>query len=222
MRESQGPFDPRFRQWAAGRSATSAPAGWFRRVGARLVDTLIMTTVLSLVVERLVRDVMNLPVSQPEPVDPEALNQGEVDPFDAVGAGANELLIGDVVLALMVFGAWVAYETFFVVRSGQTPGKMLMRVRVRPVHEDTVPMGVDPATAASRAVLLNLVAALAWAPFSIVVVLTLLTLLAMLWPLWDYPARQGLHDKIVHTVVVRSDPPDGAEFPSRSANDPSS
>ena len=207
MRESHGPIGPLSRAWAASADATAAPAGWFRRVGARLVDTLLVTMFATLVVERLVRDVMQLQVTEPQPVDPEAVEQGDIGLFEAAaGPETTELLLGDVVLALMVFGVWVAYETFFVARSGQTLGKMLLRIKVRPVHEDTVPMGVDPATAAARAVLLNLVTAIAWAPYSVVLLLTLLTLLAMLWPLWDYPARQGLHDKIVRTVVVRAEP----------------
>lgn len=186
-----GTFDPVYRPNGLTPEAVSRPSGWARRAGARLLDTLIIVFPGYLAVAVLVQGVMGLPVTLAE---------------DSA-AQTSELMLGDVVASFLMFGLWIAYETFFVSHRGQTPGKMLLGIKVIPVNEDTVPLGVDPATAARRAVLLNIVTAAAWAPSPIVFVLNMFVLLAVLWPLWDRPYHQGLHDKIVRTRVVRVAPP---------------
>jgi uncharacterized RDD family membrane protein YckC len=165
------------------------PASWPRRVGARLLDSLILLFPGYLLTDILVLRVMDLPVSTMADTD------------------TGGVLLGDVVAAMMLFGLWLAYETHFIVRSGQTPGKMLLAIKVIPVHEDVVPMGVSPGSALRRAMLLNLPTAAVWGPLVLQFGLTMFFLVAVLWPLWDRPLRQGLHDKIVHTRVVHQSQP---------------
>lgn len=96
--------------------------------------------------------------------------------------------------------AYFLYNVGFHMTKGQTPGKMLVGIRVRMRDEDRLP---DARAAVLRwAVqqggpqLLSSIAGLGFfaGVFSIV---------DHLWPLWD-PRRQSLHDKAARTIVVRA------------------
>lgn len=194
MNGDRGEFDPLFRENLGAPHAAPPPAGWWRRVAARLVDTVLMSLPM-LVIELVVRGVVGIPISEPS---------GEIEPVPAAEPAAT--LPGDMLLAFLLCAAWVAYETVFLARWGQTPGKMLLGVVVVPAIEPGRGLRLPASAAATRALLLNLVTAVVWAPQGLVLALAGVTLLAMLWPLWDYPRRQGLHDKLVSTVVVRATP----------------
>lgn len=193
MRGDRGPYDPLFGPELDPDRALVAPANWSRRLAARLVDSLIMVLPGVLVLEVLVRGVLGLTTSDSHALDGEAPTASE----------AAEALPGDMMLAFLVFALWVGYETFFLSRWGQTPGKILLGIRVVAIDQGAALTPVPAATAATRAGLLNLVTAVTWAPEPILTALLVLTLLAMAWPLWDRPKRQGLHDKLVQTMVVR-------------------
>lgn len=78
----------------------------------------------------------------------------------------------------------LAYEWYFLTRrDGQTPGKSVMKIRV--VKTDGTP--IDDATAVIRYV---------GRYISGIIVI------GLLWALWD-ENRQGWHDKVAGTVVVR-------------------
>lgn len=96
--------------------------------------------------------------------------------------------------------AYFVYNVGFHMTKGQTPGKMLVGIRVRMRDEDRLP---DARAAVLRwAVqqggpqLLSSIAGLGFfaGVFSIV---------DHLWPLWD-PRKQSLHDKAARTIVVRA------------------
>lgn len=186
-----GTNDAVFRRNGSGPEATAPPAAWMRRVAARLVDTLLLLFPGSIIVQVLVGRVMGLPMTTFESMD--ELAAGETAP----------LLVGDIAAAFVLFGFWVAFETYFVTRWGRTPGKMLVGIKVIPVNEDIIPLGVTTGDATRRAVLLNLPTAAAWTPSVVVGALNLFVLVAVAWALWDRPFRQGLHDKIVRTRVVQ-------------------
>lgn len=188
-----GTSDPVFRRTGSGPEATAPPAGWPRRVGARLLDSLLIFFPGYLAVDVVVQRVMGLRLTTSE---------------DLLAEETLPLLPGDVIAAFVLFGIWVAYETYFVSRWGRTPGKVLLGIKVIPVNEDIIPLGVNGGDAARRAMLLNLPTAAAWTPSLVITALNLFVLLAVLWPLWDRPYRQGLHDKaartrVVHVVVPR-------------------
>jgi uncharacterized RDD family membrane protein YckC len=80
----------------------------------------------------------------------------------------------------------LAYEWYFLTRrAGQTPGKSVMKIRV--VKTDGTP--IDDATAIVRYV---------GRYISGIIVI------GLLWALWD-EQRQGWHDKVASTVVVRAE-----------------
>ena len=81
----------------------------------------------------------------------------------------------------------VAYQWYFLTRhKGQTPGKMMMKIRV--VKTDGSPL--DDVTPVLRYVGYYINSAV--------------IMLGWLWATWD-DQRQGWHDKIANTVVVRAE-----------------
>jgi uncharacterized RDD family membrane protein YckC len=85
----------------------------------------------------------------------------------------------------------VAYQVGFIARSGQTIGKRLLRLRVVDATTGAVP---DLDQAGRRA-----------APFlvQIVPVVGAFGYLLYVPALW-HPRRQGLHDRLAHTIVVNA------------------
>jgi uncharacterized RDD family membrane protein YckC len=80
----------------------------------------------------------------------------------------------------------VAYQWYFLTqRNGQTPGKQMMGIRV--VRKDGQP--IDAATVVVRYIgyfVNSFILGIGW-----------------LWALWDAD-RQGIHDKLAGTIVVRA------------------
>ena len=92
-------------------------------------------------------------------------------------------------LEVFLLGAWIlgacAYYPFFWVRSGQTPGKRLLHLKV--VRRDGQPLSWGTAIARYLGYIVS----------------ALPLYLGFLWILWDRN-KQGFHDKIAGTVVVRT------------------
>jgi uncharacterized RDD family membrane protein YckC len=93
-------------------------------------------------------------------------------------------------LALLCLNCF--YFTYFHGLTGQTPGKMLFRVRVTRLDGETMTMGI---------------AFLRWAAYH----LSSILLLGFLWVAVD-PRKQGWHDKIAGTVVI-ADRRESAQMP---------
>ncbi|WP_151525357.1 RDD family protein [Serinicoccus kebangsaanensis] len=162
-------------------------AGWWHRVGARLIDgllALVLSTVLVVV------------TATPEltaALEDYALNP---DPTSAVPVVLEDWLLQ---LGLISGLVGVAYEVLMVKFFGGTVGKLITGLRVR--------LRDQPGLPSWNAVLLrsavyqgpNLVSYLLPA----LSLLGLFTLVDVLWPLWD-PQRQALHDKAARTNVVRT------------------
>ncbi|PRH76024.1 RDD family protein [Streptomyces solincola] len=102
---------------------------------------------------------------------------------------------GQVVFQLITIVAYVAYDTFFHRRNGQTLGKRLMGLRVGMLNDGRVP---DTNAALIRAIVL-------WLP-ALICCACLWPLLILILILVDKPYRQGLHDKAAKTVVVSTTP----------------
>lgn len=81
----------------------------------------------------------------------------------------------------------VAYEVFFLNRSGATPGKKIVGISVR-LRDRAGPMPMKTIFGRS----------LCYFAFTLVSVLSILN---VLWPLWD-EKKQALHDKVASTNVV--------------------
>lgn len=79
----------------------------------------------------------------------------------------------------------VGYYVYFIGKTGQTPGKMAMKIKVVKAVDNSVP---GYTTAFLREVVGKSISALVFT-------------LGYLWVLWD-SKKQGWHDKIAGTIVV--------------------
>ena len=91
----------------------------------------------------------------------------------------------------------VAYQYFFLTRTGQTPGKMAIGISVR-LRERP---GPPPSEAVLRRLALPVVLFILPLVPVIGSIAGLARLLDLLWPAWD-ERKQALHDKVAATNVV--------------------
>lgn len=113
-----------------------------------------------------------------------ALALGDPHPFLPETGMTDTGLMG----AVSFFYEW----SFLALTNGATPGKMFLRVRIVRA-QDAGDLG--PGLFAARTVLYVV---MGWCCIGI---------LDALWCLWDQPLRQCLHDKVVNSIVIRSDGP---------------
>lgn len=116
-----------------------------------------------------------------------ALIGGDVRHPDDVPYG-RQVLVG-----MLMFVLYFAYEGAMTAARGQTLGKMAVRIRAARLSDGAVP---GPA-GWTRAAVYALPGVL-----TVVLVGPLFWLLNSLWCLWDRPYGQCLHDKAARTVVV--------------------
>ena len=156
-------------------------AGWWHRVGARLIDGLLLAVVGSLVANLVVPGVwgeyMDWVLSAAEPgADAASLDP----PADLIGRISQWSLVVGVV--------GLVYEIVLVTLLGGTLGKLATGLRVRLRDQ---PGNVGWGTSILRALVYQLCG-----------LFTPAYVLNVLWPLWD-DKRQALHDKAARTNVVR-------------------
>ncbi|MUL43859.1 RDD family protein [Streptomonospora sp. PA3] len=118
--------------------------------------------------------------------------------------GAVERNTG-IVYGIVGFLALVGYETVCVKRWRRTLGKHVMKLRVAPLSGAGRQGPIPVASMAARAALFNLPNLAGGNPGWAILLSALLLVPCALWPLWDRPNRQGLHDKLAGTVVLRTD-----------------
>jgi RDD family len=190
------PSDPALAE-VRGRAFAGYPlAGWWERVLARLIDTVVVAiifTVLSVVVA-----ILAFVVGRPLLGDQTA----------ATVMNATTLVLG--FLAMLAYDAQIADER----GEGNTFGKRALKLRVLPRGSGRPGTGRVPTAAA------YLRALTWWGPILIVAVASTdfgpvgpipyayllfgLPLLNGAWPLWDRGLRQSLNDRLAKTVVVRT------------------
>ena len=187
-RDGEQSGHPEGMPWA-GSDRTGEPASWGARVGAYLLDAIPLVIVTMVLLSMLgVYDAMNT-----------AIEAGDAAMIDEATAMMSPLSPTGmtVTIANLVFVA--LYNIGFHVSRGQTPGKMLVGIRVRLADEDRNP---DLRAAGIRWLvqfgpsLLNGIPGVGFLAgvFSIV---------DHAWPLWD-AQNQAIHDKAARTVVVRA------------------
>ncbi len=168
-------------------------AEWWQRLLAYLLDTflsqaiaLIATIYWWLPFVRsyvdLIRSVLDNPQSAPAPRAVEALTE--------------QLLAVIVPITLVQLLVIVSYQVIFLTRSGATPGKLVLGIRVRRAGR-AGPLTLGEAL--RREVLRIGLGLLGLVPV-ISLVSSVVGLLDPMWLLWD-PRRQTLHDKIADTLV---------------------
>ncbi|MFD0776269.1 RDD family protein, partial [Streptomonospora algeriensis] len=110
-----------------------------------------------------------------------------------------------IVTGIVAFTLFVTYETVCVKRWRRTLGKHLLKLEVAPVSGAGSQGPIPVASMAARSALFTLPNLAAGSLSWVVVLWALLFVPCVLWPLWDRPNRQGLHDKLGGTIVVRTD-----------------
>lgn len=151
------------------------PGSWAARLAAYLIDSFLSTLLFYAVLAAGFFCALGV-----ETLLEQNLRYGDPD----LAAGIT-MLVGAALSFVLLFCYWWVP----VARSGRTPGKRLLGLRIV-----SMATGGPPSTlrALGRYCLMVL--------FSITVVGFFLD---CLWPLWDQPYRQSLHDKAVGTYVIR-------------------
>ena len=175
---------------ASGPGALADPA---RRLGARLLDGLVLLPVVAALVALAV--VLVAPHAGPMfPTAPDGRAPTATPGFVWV-----ELAV---LGALFVSGAvMIAYETVATARYGRTLGKAWLQIR--PLRTDGAALGWGRSF--GRAAIQGVAGVFSW-----------IGLLDPLWCLWD-DGRQCLHDKVAGTIVVNDLDPRSPEAPSAIA-----
>ncbi|MFJ4695104.1 RDD family protein [Streptomyces sp. NPDC088766] len=173
------PVDDVF-QAAARRQAAARPAGLGRRLGARLVDTLVLAAVtgaaavpLGLKAVEHVNDKIDAAELTGETVTVWLLD------------GTTSAYLGVVLAVLLCFG--VLYEALPTARWGRTLGKKLFGLEVRDIE------GHQPPSFG--------LALRRWLVYSVPGLLAV-GIVGIVWGLFDRPWRQCWHDKAAHTFVA--------------------
>lgn len=162
-------------------------ASWWSRVGARLIDSIIMALVLMpLAIALLWQPFRTLIDSLPADGSPPST--AAVNDFSA--AIVERVLP----LSLLSVVIQLVYEVPQTVLYGRTLGKRVAGIRVRPLAEDRLPNWQE--------------GLIRWAVMALggLICSGLFTLLDCLFPLWDKPWQQALHDKAAKTIVVPRSP----------------
>ncbi len=167
-------------------------AGWGTRLWARVIDGVILAVVTGILGFSYVRGYAGWFERYLQQVTQDAA-RGVQTPMDMV-AMQDQIWQYYLPLTLIAIGAGLVYETFFLVRTGATPGKMAAGVRVRRRGDPGSLTVVDALKRQALWALCNL-GSLVLGPLSFVPVID------GIWPLWD-GRRQALHDKIADTNVV--------------------
>ncbi|MEF9904202.1 RDD family protein [Streptomyces sp. P9-A2] len=167
-------------QAAARRQASARPAGFGKRLAARLLDTVLLGGVTALAA-------VPLGLAAADHVN------GKIDAARLSGEtvtvwlldGTTSVYLG-IVLAVLLLGG-VLYEVLPTAKWGCTPGKKLLGLEVRDIEGHDAP-GFG---AALRR----------WLVYSIPGLLVV-GVVGVLWCLFDKPWRQCWHDKVAHTFVA--------------------
>jgi len=150
-------------------------AGWWQRFGAIFIDGLILA-------------VPNLILS--------AIFIGSAD---ITGASTTGITLGAVVLGIVFSLIDLAYFAYLNgSEKGQTIGQMALGIAVRDLDTGGA---IGPERAGIRILVLAPGIIFAWIPV-LGAIAELYTLVAALSPLWD-SGRQGFHDKVAKTDVIR-------------------
>lgn len=167
-------------QAAARRRAAARPAGLGKRLGARLVDTLVVGAVTGAAA-------VPFGIRAADHIDAKitaARQSGETVTVWLLD-GTTSVYLATVLVVLLAFG--VLYEALPTARWGRTLGKKLFGLEVRDIE------GHEPPSFGR--------ALLRWLVYSVPGLLVI-GAVGVLWCLFDKPWRQCWHDKAAHTFVA--------------------
>lgn len=109
-----------------------------------------------------------------------------------------------IIFYVCLFLGYTAYDAVCVKKWRRTFGKRLMRLQVAPSDGAGRQGPIPVASITARAALFHVPALTYWSTGWMVIAFLLFLVFCVFWPLWDKPNRQGMHDKLARTVVVRT------------------
>jgi uncharacterized RDD family membrane protein YckC len=172
-----------------------AVAGWWHRVGAVLIDWVIVTVLISVLALPWVRDIWH---SYRDLLD-EAFKDGQNGTSNVDTAQFQRDIAGPAAaVALISLAVEFCYHVGFLMWTQATPGKLAVGLRVR--------LRERPGRLPFGTVLLRWLGQFGVRLVGLLpivgAVIGLYLLLDYLWPLWD-DKKQALHEKLAKTNVVR-------------------
>jgi uncharacterized RDD family membrane protein YckC len=170
-------------------------AGWWPRVGASIVDSILTSVVGITFGWSFIRDIRDAFGSYVR-LAADAADNGTPAPEAAL---LTDSLMGPLIgLAVVMWLVRLVYGVGFLKAFQATPGKLLLGLEVR-LWERPGPLSWG--TVLARWFAQNVAGLLQAVPL-LNLVTWVYPLLDCLWPLWD-GRRQALHDKVARTCVVR-------------------
>lgn len=169
-------------------------AGYWQRVGAFVLDWLLQSLIAGLLGSYFLIQAFDGYFDQVSSMM-SSVEGGEQPDFTSVMDSIDSTqLMYYTAVSIVVF---VAYQYFFLTRSGQTPGKMATGISVR--------LRERPGPPPSEVVLRRLALPVGLFVLQLVPLVGTIAgfarVLDLLWPAWD-DRRQALHDKVAATNVV--------------------
>ena len=170
-------------------------AGWWHRVGATLIDNLILAVVVGVLAFPFIRELMTAFGDYFDKAMTAAENGRQTPPT----AMFEEDLVGPM-LAITVIGlvASVVYTFGFLLWKQATPGKLALGLRIRLRESPDLPFMTILLRWGTQSAVPGVLSLLPFLGF----VGSIFSVLNVLWPLWD-DKRQAIHDKVAKTNVVR-------------------
>ncbi|MBK8868056.1 MAG: RDD family protein [Dermatophilaceae bacterium] len=168
-------------------------AQWWQRLLAAWLDSIITGIITAILGFPFMRDFFTWYANLLRDLSDSSNTADMATITEQVTAEMTKFVLPLTLISLVI---GVVYTTFFLTRSGATPGKMALGIRVRRVNRSGPLTLVE---ALRRQALQVGVAILSLVPI-LGTIASPVSLLDPLWLLWD-PRRQALHDKIADTVV---------------------
>lgn len=167
-------------------------SGWWRRVGAQIVDQLVRLLFAAAVGVAGFVALADEPFSWSDaPLD--SINEGAID-YGNTAADYNALWLLAVIFGLYFLSALVYAPAFMARWRGATPGKRMFGIRVVRADGSDLDFGAaflrEPII---KGLLVNGVGG----------IIGIVPLISYLWPLWDRECRAG-HDFLAKTRVVKA------------------
>ena len=170
-------------------------AGWWHRVGAYLIDFVILVLVVAVLALPFIRDF----VSSFSDYFDAAMTAAEEGRSAPSTAAFQQEIVGDLLgIGAISFVVSFVYTVGFLLWKQATPGKLALGLRIRLRERPELPLSavlVRWLTQSGVPGVLGLVPLVG-------LLASLFTILDVLWPLWD-DKSQAIHDKVAKTNVVR-------------------
>ena len=170
-------------------------AGWWHRVGAALIDYVILAVIVGVLALPFIRDFVS---AFGDYFDAAMTAAEEGSPAPSAAVFQEDISSAVLGIGAISFVVSLLYTVGFLMWKQATPGKLAVGLRIRLRESPELPLSavlLRWATQSGAPGLLGLV------PF-VGFLTSIFSLLNVLWPLWD-GKNQAIHDKVAKTNVIR-------------------